>query len=93
MLPVVRFLQLAAAGRFFDGPLHGIGDRVGIQDHRGVHIPRRTTDSLHQRRLAPQKTLLVGIEDGDQRDLGQVEAFPQQIHPHQRVELALPQLP
>ena len=37
-------------------------------------------------------TLLVGVEDGDQRHLGQVEALAQQVDADQHVELAHPQL-
>ena len=35
-----------------------------------------------------QEALLVGVEDGDQRDLGQVEPLAQQVDADQHVELA-----
>ncbi len=49
-------------------------------------------DRLHQRRFAAQKAFLVGIEDGDHRDFGQVEPFAEQIHADQGIEFALPQV-
>ena len=36
-----------------------------------------------------QETLLVGVEDGDERHLGEVEAFAQEVDAHEAVELAL----
>ena len=50
---------------------------------------RGASDRLDQRRLPAQEALLVGIEDGHQRDLGQVEPLAQQVHAHQHVEHAL----
>jgi hypothetical protein len=32
------------------------------------------SDRLHERRLAPKEALLVGVEDRNQRDLGEIEA-------------------
>ena len=42
--------------------------------------------------LAAQEALLVGVEDGDQRHLGQVEALAQQVDADQHVELAQAQV-
>ena len=39
-------------------------------------------------RLGAQEALLVGVEDRDQRHLGEVEALPQQVDADQHVELA-----
>ena len=65
---------------------------VGIHDDPAVDVPRRPPDGLDERRLAAQEAFLVGVEDGHQRDLGQVEPFAQQVDAHQHVELAQPQL-
>ena len=73
---------------FLDRPLHRIGHLVGVEHHLGVHVAGRAADGLHQRRFAPQEALLVGVEDGHQRDLGQVEPFAEQVDAHQHVELA-----
>ena len=41
---------------------------------------------LDQRAIAAQVALLVGVEDADERHLGQVETLAQQVDPHQHVE-------
>ena len=46
----------------------------------------------HQRGFAAQKTLLVGIQNGHQGDLRQIESLTQQIHPHEHVKLPLAEL-
>ena len=43
-------------------------------------------DGLDQRRLGAQEALLVGVEDGDQRAFGNVEALAQQVDADQHVE-------
>ena len=75
--------------RLVDRPLHRVGHLVGVEDHLGVDVAGRAADGLHQRRFAAQEALLVGVEDGHQRDLGQVEPFAQQVHAHQHVEMPL----
>ncbi len=92
VLRVVLLLQLAAAVGLVDRPLHRVGHLVGVEDDLGVDVSRGAADRLHQRGLAPQEALLVGVEDGHQRDLGQVEPFAQQVDADQHVELALPQV-
>ena len=42
-------------------------------------------------RARTQEALLVGVEDGDQRDLGQVEALAQEVDADEDVEVALAQ--
>ena len=43
-------------------------------------------------RARAQEPFLVGVEDRDQRDLGQVEPLAQQVDPDQHVELAAAQV-
>jgi len=45
-------------------------------------------DRLDQGTARSQETLLVGVQDGDQGDLGQVQALAQQVDADQDVELA-----
>ena len=92
VLLVVLFLQRPAARGFVHRPLHRIGDSVGVQNHLRVHVPRRPADRLHQRRLAPQKAFLVGVQNRHQRNFRQIEPFAQQVHADQRLELPLPQI-
>ena len=56
-----------------------------------VHVARGAADRLDQRAVGAQEALLVGIEDGHQRDLGQVESLAQQVDPDEHVELAQPE--
>ena len=50
-------------------------------------------DGLDERALRAQEAFLVGIEDGDERDLRQVEAFAQQVDADEHVEHATPEVP
>ena len=51
-------------------------------------MPRGAPGGLDQAGLAAQKTLLVGIEDGNEGHLGQIEAFAQEVDAHEDVEVA-----
>ena len=89
---VVGDLDLAAAVGLADrGPHRG---RLPVRVHQdpALHVPRRPPDRLDQARLPAQEALLVGVEDRDQRHLRQVEALAQQVHAHQHVVLAEPQV-
>ena len=54
-------------------------------------MTRGAPDRLDQRSGRAQVAFLVGVEDRDQRYLGQVEALAQQVDTDQHVELALAQ--
>ena len=75
-----------------DRRLHRVGHPVGVQDRHAVDVPRGAADRLDQRALGAQEPFLVGVEDRDQRHLGNVEAFAQQVDADQHVELAEPQV-
>ncbi|EYU02606.1 hypothetical protein PA99_1389 [Pseudomonas aeruginosa PA99] len=51
-----------------------------------MQVARGTTDGLDQRALRAQEAFLVRVEDRHQRHLGHVQAFAQQVDPHQHVE-------
>ena len=85
-------LLFAAAVGLRHGAFHRAGDRVGVEDHLAVDVAGGAADGLNQRRLAAQKTFLVGVEDRDQRAFGNVEALAQQVDADQRVERAEPQV-
>ena len=72
--------------------LHRVGDRVGVHDDPSVHVARGAARGLDERAARPQEAFLVGVEHRDQRDLGQVETFAQQVDADQHVELAAPEI-
>ena len=66
--------------------------RVGVHVDLARHVAGRAADRLDQRGARAQEALLVGVEDRDQRHLGQVEALAQQVDADQHVEHAHAQL-
>nr|BFE89063.1 hypothetical protein GCM10020093_116640 [Planobispora longispora] len=60
--------------------------------HLAGDVSGGAADGLDQRRLRPEEALLVGVEDGHQRHLGQVEALAEQVDADEHVELADAQL-
>ena len=93
MFDVVLLLDTASAVRLGNGPLHRVGDRVGVHDDLTVDVPGGASDRLHERRFRSEEPLLVRIEDGDQRDLGEIEALPEEIDADENVEFAEPKIP
>ena len=61
--------------------------------HLPGDVPGSAADGLDETAGGAQEALLVGIQDGHQRHLRQVEALPQQVDPDQDVVLSQPQLP
>ena len=59
---------------------------------RAVDVARGAADRLDQRARRAQEAFLVGVEDRDQRDLGQVEPLAQQVDADQHVEVAAAQV-
>ncbi len=86
--PVVLLLPAAAALRLRHSTAHGRSHRIGIHDHPPGYVPRGASNGLDQRALGAQEPLLVGIENGHQGHLGEVQALPQQVDPDQDVEFA-----
>ena len=78
----------AAPVGLVDGLAHGVGDLVGIHDHRAVQVAGRPAGGLCKGTGRPQEPFLVGIEDGHQRHLRQIKTFAQQVDTHQHVEEA-----
>ena len=81
----------AAAVHLVERALHRAGDPVGVEDRPAVEVPRRAADRLHQRAVGAEEAFLVGVENGHQRHLGQVEPFAQQVDADQHVEVAEPE--
>ena len=90
-LVVLNLLGPATQG-LVNGQLHGSGDGVGIHDDLAVYVSCCTARRLRQTAVVAQESLLVSIEDGHERYLGQVEALAQQVHTHQYVVDTLSQV-
>ncbi len=59
---------------------------VGVEEDLGVHVAGAAADHLDQGGFAAEEALLVGVEDGDQRDFGQVESFAEEVDADEDVE-------
>ena len=64
-----------------------MGDGVGEKHDLAIDVARGAAGGLDQRGLAAEKAFLVGIEDADERDFRQIEAFAEEIDADENVEL------
>ncbi len=48
---------------------------VGIQYRTAIHVARRTAHRLDQRPLGSEKSLMVRVENGNERDLRKIQSF------------------
>ena len=87
VLGVVRGLPLPPPLRLADGPGHGLGDPVRVHDDLATDVPGRPPGRLDERGARAQVALLVGVQDGHQRDLRDVEPLPEEVDADQAVEL------
>ena len=92
MLLVVGDLHLAAALGHRDRLAHGVGHRVGVEDDHAIDVAGGPAHGLDQRGGRAQEALLVGVEDGHEGHLGQIEALPQEVDADQDVDGAEPEL-
>ncbi len=81
-------LDRAAAIGLLDRLPHRLRLGIGVHQHGAVHVAGGAADDLDQRGRRAQKADLVGVQDGDQRHLGKVQPFAQQVHADQHVVLA-----
>ncbi len=72
---VVGELFVAAAIGFADGLVHGAGAAVGVENGAAGDVAGAAADGLDERGGAAEIAFFVGVEDGDERDFGEVEAF------------------
>src|SRR5579872_32481 len=85
---IVFRLDLAPAIGLSDSTAHAVGHDIGVEDRAAVEVPRSPADGLNERPRRPQEAFFIGIENRDQRDLGQIETFPKEVHANQGVILA-----
>ena len=82
---VVRRLDGAAAVGLIDRHLHRLGHPVRVHDDLATDVASGPADDLDERPGAAQEALLVRVQDGHQRDLGQVDALAQQVDADEHV--------
>lgn len=92
VLEIVGLLEGPAALGFGDCPPHRVARRISIHDHKSRGIARRPANDLNEARLRAQKADLVGIENRDKRDFGQVDPLAQQVDADEDIEFAGAQL-
>ena len=92
MFRVVGDLFFAASFGLLDGVLHGVGDAVGVHVHFAGNIAGRATNGLDQGRCGTEKTFFIGIQNGNQGDLGQVKTLAEEVDAHKDVVFAEPEL-
>ncbi|CCY15069.1 unknown [Prevotella sp. CAG:755] len=79
MLLIVAQLFFAPAVRLVNGQLHRLRNAVSIHDDAAIDIAGGATGCLRERAVAAEKALFVCVEDGDERDFGQVEPLTQKV--------------
>src|SRR6185437_4500343 len=89
---IVGGLLGAAAIRFADGLAHGVGHHVGVKNGAAFDMARAAADALDERSGAAEKAFLVGVENGDERNFGKVEAFAKKIDADEDIEFAAAQI-
>ena len=85
---VVGDLFFAAAFGFVDGVLHGVGGFVGVHDDFAGDVAGGAADGLDEGGGGSEEAFFVGVEDGDEGDFGQVEAFAEQVDADEDVVFA-----
>ena len=90
---VVFDLTLAPPVGLADRVAHRVGDAVGVHHDLTVDVACGATHRLDEARRRAEEALLVGVEDRDERHLGEVEALPEQVDADEHVELAEAQRP
>ena len=79
---VVGDLLGAPSLGFVHGLFHGVGDAVGIQNGPAIQVARRAANGLDQAALRAQKAFLVRVQNRNQRHLGNIQPFAQQVDTH-----------
>jgi len=90
---IVGCLQGAAAVGLGDGRGHGLGNFIGVEDDLAADVTGGPAAGLDEGALGAQEPFLVGVEDGDQGDLGEVEALAQEVDADEDVKDPQAQVP
>ncbi len=85
---VVGVLDFSPAAGFLHGCRHGRRDFVGIEDDYALGVSRGPADGLDEGRFRAEEALFVRVQNGDEGDLRQVQALPEEVDAHQHVEVS-----
>lgn len=88
---IVPQLFLPSAVRLIDGQAHGLRNGIGIHDDGTFDVTCRSAGCLGQRAMRPKEPLLVGIENGDERNFRKIESFAQEINANEDVDHTFPE--
>src|SRR5205823_15082852 len=88
---VITLLDFAAPAGLVDRALHRVCHGVGVKNRAAIDVAGSATHSLDERVTGPQKSFLIRVKNGDERDFRQVEAFTKQVDADQHIELSAPQ--
>src|SRR4030067_364442 len=93
VLPVEHPLLRTAALRLGNGVPHRTRHLVRIQDHLSRNVPRGTSERLDQGAGRPEKSLLIGVQDGHEGYLGNVQPLAEKVDPDEDGERPEAQVP
>jgi hypothetical protein len=89
---VVGLLLGSPPVRFAHGLAHGIRHSIGIQNRAAFYVARAAPHRLNQRSRAAQIAFFIRVENGHQRNFGQIEPLAQKVDADQHVELPAAQI-
>ena len=93
MFFVVFLLNLPAPVGLFYRIAHGIGNRICIHDYMTFAVSGSPSNGLNQRRFGTQKSLFICIQNGDQRNLRNIQSLSQQVNSDQYVKYIQTHIP
>ena len=90
---VIRLLDFPPSVRLINGSPHGIRNGIRVHNYVSLRVPCRPPDGLDQRSFRTEKTFLIRVQDRDQRNFRNIQAFPQKVDAHQNVKYVQPHIP
>ena len=88
MLLIIRHLFLTSALGLDYCAFHRRGNGIGIHDNLAVCVSCRAPYRLYKRCFGAQEALLVGVEDYDKRDLGNIKTLTQQVYADEHIKFS-----
>jgi len=85
---VIFDLPLAAGLADGEKTFDAAGHDIRVEDDLAVQVAGGAAGGLDEAGLAAEKALLVGIEDRDEGDLGEIEAFAEEVDADEDVKFA-----